>query len=322
MKNDQTGSGRSLRRRGVAQFGVGCIASVGLTTILFLTMPAPSAAQQDFSKVEIRAIDLGAGLAMLRGAGGNLAVSTGPDGVFLVDDQYAPLTGKIRAAIAALSGEPIRFVLNTHWHGDHTGGNENLGREGVLIMAHHQVRERLSTDQVQPLRGRTTRASKKPAWPIITFEDGVTVHLNGQTIEVTHVEPAHTDGDSIVYFREADVLHMGDAFFSGLYPFIDTASGGRIDGMIAAVDRGLAIGGRRTRIIPGHGPLARRADLIATRAMLLSIRGRVQNLIDEGLNRAQVVAKKPSKNYDAAYGGGFMKPDAFVGIVFDSLAKQ
>jgi glyoxylase-like metal-dependent hydrolase (beta-lactamase superfamily II) len=295
---------------------------VVLTAVFSMIRPVAVAAQQDFSKVEIQTTDLGSGLAMLQGAGGNLGVSTGPDGVFLIDDQYAPLTEKIRAAIRDLSEEPIRFVLNTHWHGDHTGGNENLGGAGVLILAHHRVRERLSTEQFQAIRNRTIPASPQLAWPVVTFEDGVTLHLNGQTIEATHVDPAHTDGDSIVYFREADLLHMGDTFFSGMYPFIDTSSGGRIDGMIAAADRGLAIAGPKTRIIPGHGPLSNREDLAGTREMLISVRDRVRILMDEGLDREQVIARQPSKDSDGQFGGGFMKPDVFVGIVFDSLKSK
>jgi len=295
---------------------------VAMTAVVFIVSPITAAAQQDFSKVEIKTTDLGSGLAMLQGAGGNIGVSTGADGVFLIDDQYAPLTEKIRAAIAALSKEPIRFVLNTHWHGDHTGGNENLGDGGALIMAHHHVRERLSTEQFQAIRNRTIPASPKSAWPVVTFEDGLTLHLNGQTIEVTHVDPAHTDGDSIVYFREADLLHMGDTYFSGMYPYIDTSSGGDVNGMIAASDRGLVIAGPKTRIIPGHGPLSSREDLSGTREMLVSVRDLVRKLIDEGLDRDQVIARKPSEAFDGRYGGGFMTPDRFVGIVFDSLKSK
>jgi len=295
---------------------------VAMTAVAFIVSPITAAAQQDFSKVEIKTTDLGSGLAMLQGAGGNIGVSTGADGVFLIDDQYAPLTEKIRAAIGALSKEPIRFVLNTHWHGDHTGGNENLGDGGALILAHHHVRERLSTEQFQAIRNRTIPASPRSAWPVVTFEDRLTLHLNGQTIEVTHVDPAHTDGDSIVYFREADLLHMGDTYFSGMYPYIDTSSGGEVDGMIAAADRGLAIAGPKTRIIPGHGPLSSREDLVGTREMLVSVRDLVRKLIAEGLDRDQVIARKPSKDSDGEYGGGFMKPDVFVGIVFDSLKRD
>jgi cyclase len=294
---------------------------VGLLTVLsiLLLMPTVVIAQRDFSKVEIKTTNLGDGLAMLQGAGGNIGVSTGKDGVFLIDDQYAPLTEKILKAVRALSKDEVRFVFNTHWHGDHTGGNENLGQAGALIFAHERVRARVSVDQVRPLDGRKTPASPEAAWPVVTFEDGVTLHLNGQTIEATHVESAHTDGDSIVYFHQADLLHMGDTFFAGMYPFIDTSSGGAIDGMIAAADRGLAIAGPETRIIPGHGPLSNRADLEVTRNMLVSIRDRVLKLIEDGQNRDQVIAAKPTKEHDEKWGGGFIKPDVFAGIVYDGL---
>jgi glyoxylase-like metal-dependent hydrolase (beta-lactamase superfamily II) len=288
----------------------------------FLAVHAlPVMAQQDFSKVEITRIDLGSGIAMLQGAGGNLAVSTGPDGVFLVDDQYAPLSKKIRAAIEAISDQPIRFVLNTHWHADHTGGNENFGKAGALLIAHHKVRERLSTKQFIALRNLTIPPSPEDAWPVVTFEDGVTLHLNGQTIDVIHVEPAHTDGDAFVYFREADVLHLGDTYFAGFYPYFDASSGGLIDGVIAATDRALALAGPDTRIVPGHGPLSNRAALEGTRTMLVTIRDRVRKMIDEGRSRDEILAAKPTAEFDAVYGGGFMKPDLFVGLVYDSLKR-
>ena len=298
--------------------------AVGLLTILAIMLGVPTVvvAQRDFSKVEIKTTDLGDGLAMLQGAGGNIGVSTGKDGVFLIDDQYAPLTEKILVAIRALSKEDVRFVLNTHWHGDHTGGNENLGQAGALIFAHQRVRARVSTEQYRAITDQKIPASPEIGWPVVTFEDGVTLHLNGQTIEAIHVEPAHTDGDSIVYFHEADLLHMGDTYFAGVYPFIDTSSGGEIDGMIAAADRGLAIAGPETRIIPGHGPLSNRAELEATRNMLASIRDRVLKLIENGQTRDQVIAAKPTKDHDEVYGGGFIKPDAFAGIVYDGLEKQ
>lgn len=281
-----------------------------------------ASAQQDFSKVEIQTTSLGSGLAMLQGSGGNLGISTGPDGVLLIDDQYAPLTEKIRAAIAELSSEPIRFVLNTHWHGDHTGGNENLGRAGAVILAHDEVRNRMSSDHYMALRDVTIPASPKEALPIVTYSEGLTLHLNGQTIAVHHVDPAHTDGDSIVHFREADVLHLGDTFFSGIYPFIDLSSGGRVDGVIAATDRALEIAGPRTKIIPGHGPLSTRADLAKYRDMLVSIRDRVRKLIGEGKDRAGVLAAAPSAAFDAEFGGGFLKPEDFVSIVYGSLVAD
>jgi len=297
---------------------------IGLLAMLAIVfgMPTVVFAQRDFSKVEIKTTDLGFGLAMLQGAGGNIGVSTGPDGVFLIDDQYAPLTEKILAAIRALSSESVRFVLNTHWHGDHTGGNENLGKAGALIFAHERVRARMSSEQFMAAAGRKIPASAEVGWPVVTFKHGVTLHLNGHTIEAIHVEPAHTDGDSIVYFHEADLLHMGDTYFAGMYPFIDTSSGGEIDGMIAAVERGLAIAGAGTRIIPGHGPLSNRADLEATYEMLVSIRDRVLKLIESGRTRDEVIAAKPTKGHDATYGGGFIKPDIIAGIVYDGLKRE
>jgi len=315
--------GKRVKRREVRRaLGVRTSLAASIALLLVCGVGAPAMAQQDYSKVEIRRIDLGDGLAMLQGAGGNLAVSMGPDGVFLVDDQYAPLSDKIRAAIAAMPGavdQPIRFVVNTHWHGDHTGGNENFGLAGALLIAQDNVRERLSTEQFIALRKRTVPPSPEVAWPVITFQDGVTLHLKGQTIEAIHVPPAHTDGDSFVHFREANVLHTGDTYFSGMYPYFDASSGGRFEGMIAATDRALALAGPKTRIIPGHGPLSNRAELEATRTMLVAIRDRVRKMIDEGRSREEAIAAKPTADFDAVYGGGFLKPPLFVGLVYDSL---
>jgi glyoxylase-like metal-dependent hydrolase (beta-lactamase superfamily II) len=238
------------------------------------------------------------------------------------DDQYAPMTPKIRAAVRDLSPQPIRFVLNTHWHGDHTGGNENLGGGGVLILAHHAVRARMSSEQFMAAMGRPIPPSPKEALPVVTFEEGVTLHLNGQTIEAIHVAPAHTDGDSLVYFREADVLHMGDTFFAGMYPFFDASSGGRIDGMIDAVTRGLEIAGPKTRIIPGHGPLSSRSELEATREMLVEVRDRVRLLVQQGMDRETAIAARPARAFEERYGGGFMTADRFVGLVYDNLRTE
>ena len=279
-------------------------------------------AQQDFSKVEIRTTLLGSGIAMLEGAGGNLGVSTGVDGVVLIDDQYAPLTEKIRAAIAKLSPEPIRFVVNTHWHGDHTGGNENLGRGGALILAHREVRTRMGTEQHFAARNRTIPASPPEALPVVTYDEGVTLYLNGQTIDVLHVDPAHTDGDSIVFFREADVLHLGDTYFSGMYPFIDLSSGGRIEGVIASANRALELAGPGTKIIPGHGPLSSRADLVRYRDMLVGIRDRVRESIASGQDLEAVIAARPSARFDADFGGGFISPEDMVRTVYASLVEK
>ncbi|MEW5927660.1 MAG: MBL fold metallo-hydrolase [Gemmatimonadota bacterium] len=287
-----------------------------------LLVPGAARAQQDMSGVEVRTQHVAGAVHVLTGAGGNVAVVAGADGVFLVDDQFAPLTEKIRAAVARISPAPIRFVLNTHWHGDHTGGNENLGRAGALIVAHDNVRTRMSADQFMNRMTDTVRASPPGALPVVTFTDTVTFHLGGDEVRAFHVPPAHTDGDAVVHFRRADVIHTGDTYFNGLYPYIDLSSGGSVDGMIAAADRVLAMAGERTRIIPGHGPVSGRAELRAYRDMLVAVRDRVRALAREGKTLQQVQAAKPSAEFDARWGGGFMKPDAFVRVVYESVSGR
>ena len=256
---------------------------------------------------------------MIQGQGGNVAVCHGADGAFMVDDQYAPMTPGIVQSLKALDALPLRFVLNTHWHTDHTGGNEGMHGEGALIVAHENVRQRLSTDQFIKAFGRATPASPASAWPVVTYTRDISFHLNDETVLAEHVPAAHTDGDSLVYFSQADVLHMGDIFFNGLYPFIDTSSGGRVDGVLAAVDRGLAIAGPKTRIIPGHGPLTDRQGLIEYKQMLQGIRDRVAAAKRRGESLEQVQAARPTARWDEKWGGGFLPPDAFVAIVYDAL---
>lgn len=287
-----------------------------------LLAPGAARAQQDMSGVEVRTRHVAGAVHMLTGAGGNVAVVAGADGVFLVDDQFAPLTEKIRAAVARISPAPVRFVLNTHWHGDHTGGNENLGRAGALIVAHDNVRTRMSTDQFMSDLGETMRASPAGALPVVTFSDTVTFHLGGDEVRAFHVPPAHTDGDAIVHFRRADVVHMGDTYFNGAYPYVDLSSGGSVDGVVAVADRVLAMSGEGTRIIPGHGPLSGRAELRAYRDMVATVRDRVRALAREGKTLQQVLAAKPTAEFDAKWGGGFMKPDAFVRVVYGSVTRR
>ena len=292
-----------------------------LVPVLALAATAPALAQQqtDYSKVEIKSEKVAEGLYVLTGQGGNIGLSAGASGSLVIDDQYAQLSEKILAAIKTLTPGPVRFVVNTHWHGDHTGGNENMGKAGAILVAHENVRRRMSTEQFMALMGRKIEASPEAALPVVTFAEGVTFFWNGDEVRVFHVAPAHTDGDSVIQFVKADVVHMGDTFFNGAYPFIDTSSGGRVDGVIAAADRVLSAVTDKTRIIPGHGPVASKADLQAYRDTVKAVRDAVAKLKAEGKTKEAVVAAKPSAAYDAKWGQGFIKPDAFVGIVFDSL---
>jgi glyoxylase-like metal-dependent hydrolase (beta-lactamase superfamily II) len=259
---------------------------------------------------------------MLMGAGGNMGLSVGEDATFLIDDQFGPLTAKIQAAIAAVTDKPAKFILNTHWHFDHTGGNENFGGTGAVIVAHENVRRRMSTDQFIEFMKTPVPASPHAALPVVTFAQGLTFHLNGDEMRVIHVPRAHTDGDAIVHFVKSDVIHMGDVFFNGMYPFIDTSSGGTIQGVIAACDRVLAIANDETRIIPGHGPLSNKAGLRAYRDMLATVADRIGKLVAEGKKVEDIAAAKPTADLDEKWGNGFVKPDTFAQMVAHNILKN
>ena len=273
-------------------------------------------AQQDMSDVEITTIPLESDLFMLLGRGGNIGLSVGEDGAFLIDDQFAPLTDKILAAVAEVTDQPVRWVLNTHWHGDHTGGNENLGNAGAMIVAHRNVYRRMNPAEFADLMGRSSQAPRA-ALPVVTFDEGVQFHWNGRHIEVTHIGKAHTDGDAIVHFPRANVFHMGDTFFRGRYPFVDVDSGGGVDGVIAAANFVLERSNEGTRIIPGHGDLASPEHLREYRDMLETVRMRVASLVANGRTEDQVVAAAPTADLDDIWGAN---PERFVRAVYQSLS--
>jgi glyoxylase-like metal-dependent hydrolase (beta-lactamase superfamily II) len=288
---------------------------------LAIAVAAPALAQ-DFSKVEISTEKLNDTTYLLIGAGGNIGVSAGEDALFIIDDQYAPMTPKIVAALAAISPKPVRFVLNTHWHFDHTGGNENFGKAGALIVAHDNVRKRMNSEQFIEFLRMTEKPSPKAALPVVTFGADMTFHINGEEIRALHVPRAHTDGDSIVHFVKGDIVHMGDTFFNGMYPFIDTSSGGNVDGVIACADRVLAMGSDKLRIIPGHGPLATKADLKAYRDMLATVSGRIKQMIREGKKLEEITASGVSADYDEKWGKGFIKANKFAEMIAMNLLRQ
>ena len=272
-----------------------------------------------FDDVQIGIEPVAEGIFMLTGEGGNIGVSVGDDGVFLIDDQFAPLTDKIIESIETISSEPIKFLFNTHWHTDHTGGNENLGKAGVLIVAHDNVRIRMSTEQFQAYFNRVVPPSPDVALPVVTFSEAVTFHVNGEEIYAFQVPPAHTDGDSVIHFRKADVIHTGDLFTNGGYPFIGLSSGGTLDGMVRAASILLGIVGPDTKIIPGHGPLAGLQELRNYQNMLRTIRDRVKEMVDAGKTADEVIQAKPTKEFDASHGGGFLTPEEFTRLAYDSL---
>ncbi len=274
-------------------------------------------AQQDFSNVEIKATHVAGSVHMLEGSGGNIGVSVGEDGILIVDDQFAPLADKIREALRKLGGDKPRFILNTHWHGDHTGGNEAFGRDGTII-AHTNVRHRLAVKQ--ELFGRTIDPLPKVALPVITFDDSLSLHFNGEEIRVLHLPHGHTDGDSIVIFTKSNVVHMGDHLFMEMFPFVDLDHGGDVEGLIRNIARVIDNAQPGAKFIPGHGPLSSIDDLKTYHRMLVETSELVRKGIAAGKGLQEIKAGGVPEAWKS-WGEGFIKTDRWLETLHRSLTR-
>ena len=287
---------------------------------MLLALSVLAVAQDDFSKVEIKATKISGNVYMLEGAGGNIGVSVGTDGILIVDDQFAPLAEKIRAALKTLGDGKLKFILNTHWHGDHTGGNAQFGREAPII-AHDNVRKRLSTEQRSELFKQTTPASPKEALPVITFDQSLSVHFNGEEIRVIHFPHGHTDGDSVIFFTTSNVVHLGDDFFAGRFPFVDLESGGSVQGLIKNVADIIPKIPAGAKLIPGHGAISTVDDLKAYHRMLMETTAYVQKQIAAKKTLDQIKKECLPAEWKP-WGEGFVKTDMWLELVYRSLSMK
>jgi len=269
--------------------------------------------------VEIKAVPVADQIYMLVGQGGNIGLYVGEDGTFLIDDQFAPLTDKILDAIKSVGGQHPKFLINTHYHSDHTGGNENLGKGGTLIVSHDNVRERLISGAYIGAFKMKLSPVANAGLPVITFSKNIKFHLNGDTVIVKHVPHAHTDGDSVIYFQAANVIHAGDLFFNGFYPFIDVNHGGSLKGMIKGVDRVLKVADDQTKIISGHGPLGDKKQLQEYREMLAVAYERLNSLKAQGKTAQEAVAAKPLADLEATWGKGIFTGDRWVELIYSGV---
>ena len=299
-----------------------CIA-VGLLLLFTLTSTANSVNAQEDENVTITTTKLTNNTYMLKGSGGNIIVSVGQDGVFMVDDQFAPLTEKIKQAISNITDQPVKFVINTHWHSDHTGGNENFGELGAIIVSHDNVKKRLSTEQFSEFFNRTVPPLSEKGLPIITFSDNMTIFQNGDEIRIIHVDNGHTDGDSIVYFAKSNVIHVGDDFTDKSYPFIDISSGGSIDGLISSLQTISSIIDEETKVISGHTEISNKTKVNDLTSMLVDVRQNVSQMIEDGKSLEEIIAVQPTSNYDGIYyEHSTIKPEDFVTHIYQSLTKS
>jgi glyoxylase-like metal-dependent hydrolase (beta-lactamase superfamily II) len=293
-----------------------------LTAPAFAQQQPPAAPAPDFSKVEIKTTDLGDGTYMLEGQGGNMTLATAKNGVILVDGEFAPLHDKIKAAIAAVSPQPVKYLVNTHFHGDHTGGNAPFAKDGPTVVANIKVKTRLATGTRNFLTGAENPPAPREALPALTYTHQLKLSLRGRIAELRHIEHAHTDGDTYVYFKTANVLATGDTFTNRRYPNIDFLNGGNIKGMIAATDAYLKLANDKTKIVPGHGPLADKAALIEYRTMLVTARDRMARLVKEGKSEDDVLAAKPFADLDATWALSEQAGKNFIRVVYHSLADK
>jgi glyoxylase-like metal-dependent hydrolase (beta-lactamase superfamily II) len=286
------------------------------------TPPAAAPPPPDFSKVEIKTTDLGDNCYMLEGQGGNITVAVATDGIIMVDGQFAPLHDKIKAAVAVISNLPIKYLINTHYHGDHTGGNEAFAKDGAIIVAQIHVKNRLAAGTTNGLTGAKTPPAPQAALPSDTYTNFSKIRLRGRVADLKHIENAHTDGDTYVWFKTANLLSTGDTFTNGRYPNIDFANGGNIRGMIAAAYIYLKLTNAKTRIVPGHGPLADKAALVEYHKMLITARDRMAKLVKDGKSEADVVAAKPFADLDAKWAPTELASTNFIRVVYHSLADK
>ena len=284
--------------------------------------PAAAPPPPDLSKVEIKTTDLGDNMYMLEGQGGNITVAVAKDGIIMVDGEFAPLHDKIKAAVATVSSQPIKYLINTHFHGDHTGGNEPFAKDGATVVSEINVKNRLAAGTTNGLTGVKTPPVSPDALPAKTYTGSYHIRLRGRVADLKHIANAHTDGDTYVWFKTANVLSTGDTFTNGRYPNIDFANGGNIKGMIAATDAYLKLVNDKSRIVPGHGPLGDRAALIAYRTMLVTARDRMAKLVKDGKSEDDVVAAKPFADLDTKWAPNELAGKNFIRVVYHSLADK
>jgi len=303
----------------MSYFSIGLL----LSLLLILTTIIVNDVNAQFENVTINTIKLTDSIYMLEGSGGNIIVSVGQDGVFMVDDQFAPLTEKIKEAILKITDQPVKFVINTHLHPDHVGGNENLGELGAIIVSHDNVRKRLSTEQFSEFFKRTIPPMPEKGLPIVTFSDNMTAYQNGDEIKIIHVDNGHTDGDSIAYFTKNNVIHVGDDFNDISYPFIDISSGGSIDGLISSLETISSIIDDETKVVSGHSEISNKTKVNDLTNMLKDVREKVNQMVKDGKSLEEIIASQPTSKYNKIYYDHTSRqPEDFVTFIYQSLTEK